>query len=144
MPLSHFGDKARPPSEAKLKTALGQTYPSWKAVQELVRGSAPTVTAEWGYASASTGWGLRLKLGKRVLLYLTPCLHHFLVSTALGEKAVALAQERGFPAKFLTLLDQAPRYAEGRGIRIQVGHSRDVRTVARLLELKLAAKAPVG
>ena len=138
MSLSHFGDRARPPSEADLKTALGPTYASWKAVQELVREAAPAATAEWGYASASTGWGLRLKLGKRVLLYVTPCLRHFLVSTALGEKAVALAQERRLPAKFLALLDQAPRYAEGRGIRLQVTTAADIRTVARIVELKLA------
>ena len=139
MSLSHFGDKARPPSEADLKAVLGPTYASWKAAHELVRGAAPTVTTEWGYGSTSTGWGLRLKRGKRVLLYLTPCRRHFLVSTALGQKAVALALTRRFPATFLDLLEQAPRYAEGRGIRAQVTHSRDLQTVARLVELKLAS-----
>lgn len=139
MALSHFSDKTKPPSEVQLKAVLGPSHANWNAVRELVHTSAPSATSEWGYSSSSTGWGLRLKLGKRVLLYLTPGERHFLVSTALGEKAVALAHARDFPAAFLSLLDKAPRYAEGRGVRIRVARATDVRTVARLLQLKLAS-----
>jgi hypothetical protein len=136
MALSHFTDKSHRPSEGDLGSALGPSWPLWREIQRLVAAQVPRVAEEWGY---TTGWSLRLKQGKRVILYMTPCEGHFLASTALGEKAVAAARERRVPKAFLTLLDDAPRYAEGRGIRLAVRRASDVRLVGHLITLKLGA-----
>lgn len=137
MALSYFADKAVRPSEAALRAALGTSFPLWRQVEDLVTDAAPGVHKEWGYTSTTTGWGLRLKLGKRVLLYMTPGKSHFLTSLALGEKAVARAHQQRMPASVLKLLDDAPRYAEGRGIRLKVTKAQTVRQVAHLVALKV-------
>lgn len=137
MALSAFDDRAREPTPAQLAQALGPAHAQWNRARELVRERVPELREVWGYSSASTGWGLRLVLGKRVLLYLTPQEGGFLVSTALGEKAVASARARRTPQAFLALLEDAPRYAEGRGVRLTVRRSRDLASVERLLALKL-------
>lgn len=139
MSLSAFGDKAHQPSDEAVRAALGPAYALWQEVHQVVAIAAPGVATVWGYTSASTGWGCRLKAGKRVLLYLTPQENHFLVSVALGEKAVASAHARRLPAPLLELLDKAPKYAEGRGIRFPVRKQQDLRYVAQLLGLKLGS-----
>jgi hypothetical protein len=139
MSLSFFADKARPPSDAELAECLGSAHALWTQVREHVASKA-RITAVWGYTSRSTGWGLRLKSGERVILYMTPREGEFLASTALGEKAIANA--RGLPPAVRRLIADAPRYAEGRGIRITVKRPSDVRSVAHVVALKVEGPAP--
>jgi hypothetical protein len=96
----------------------------------------------WGYSSQSTGWGLRLKDGDRVILYLTPRRGEFLASLALGEKAVRSASD--MPRGLRRLLDAAPRYAEGRGVRIVVRKASDARWIPELVALKLGSRLARG
>ena len=56
----------------------------------------------------------------------------------LGERACAAARAARLPASILTLIAEAPRYAEGRGIRIPVKTARDASDVGRLAAIKLA------
>jgi len=51
-----------------------------------------------------------------------------------GELAVARAAK--LSAAVLSVIDDAPRYAEGRGVRIPVRSSRDLTTLARLALIK--------
>jgi hypothetical protein len=136
MAVSFFDDKAHPPSDADLAKALGKSLRLWNRAKVLVHDAAGDVAEEWGYASKSTGWGFRLKQGKRVLLYMTPCDGHFLASTALGEKAVARAVELEVPPGLTTLIESAPKYAEGRGIRFPVKGEADLALLKHLIQLK--------
>lgn len=91
---------------------------------------------EWAFAGKSTGWGLRLKHGERVIVYMTPKAGSFLVSFALGEKAAAAALASRMPARLRTAIEDAPRYAEGRGVRLDVRGTREVPALARLARIK--------
>jgi hypothetical protein len=93
---------------------------------------------EWAFAGATFGWSLRLKHAKRVIVHMTPCTDHFLASFALGEKACAAAREWGLPASILALIADAPKFAEGRGVRIPVRTQKDARAVRKLAAIKLA------
>jgi hypothetical protein len=83
------------------------------------------------------GWSLRLKRGKQVVLYMTPQTGAFLAGIVLGEKAVRTAHESDVTRAVLTIIDRAPRYAEGRGIRIRVATRSDLRVVQQLAALKM-------
>ena len=96
------------------------------------------VSKEWGYTSKSTGWGVRLKRKDRIILYMAPCRGFFLASFALGEAAVRAAHASGLPAPVLELLDAAKKYAEGRGVRLEVRSAEDVRNVVELAVIKAA------
>ena len=136
MALSAFDDKTKPPQDGELKTTLGTTFALWTRLKAAVAKDLGPVTEVWGFASKSTGWGLRLKQKDRVILYMTPCQGYFLASMALGEKAVALAHERKLPAAVLDVIDTAKKYAEGRGVRIEVRTAKDVQHVRQLVEVK--------
>ena len=84
------------------------------------------------------GWTLRLKQPARVLVYLTPQRSHFLASFALGEKACAAVREAGVPAAILALIDAAPKYAEGRGVRIPVRNKAGLKGILAIAAIKLS------
>ena len=96
-----------------------------------------SISMVWGFTAKSTGWGLRLRRGDRVLLYMTPQPGRFLVSFALGETAVAAARAAKLGEALLEAIAAAPRYAEGRGVRIEVSKRDQVRALAALAGIKL-------
>ena len=136
MALSAFDDRSAPPTERSLAVALGASLVHWRALIAFASERYAPLVVKWGFTSASTGWGLRLQRAGRVLLYMTPREGHFLASTALGEKAAAAARARRVPKTLLAVIDAAPRYAEGRGVRFEVKRTTDRRCVEALLELK--------
>jgi hypothetical protein len=93
---------------------------------------------EWKSVSAKYGWGLRMKLKKRTIVYLLPCDGCFRVSFALGDRAVAAARQSDLSKGALKLLDEAPRYVEGTWMRLMVHASEDLADVRQLALIKLA------
>lgn len=138
MTLSAFDDKSKPPGEGDLKTTLGDAYGLWQALLRDIDSAFGPLSVEWGFASKSTGWGLRLKGEKRTVLYMTPCHAYFLASFALGEKAVQAAHTSGLPGSVLKVIDEAKKYAEGRGVRLEVRSAGDIRNVEKLAAIKMA------
>ena len=136
MPLSALTDKSHEPTDDMVRDVLGKAYEVWNDLIDLVEERIGTVSQVWGYTSKTTGWGLRLKQKDRVILYMTPQTGKFLVSFALGEKAVAEAKRAKLSPTLLTAIDNAPRYAEGRGLRVEVLRKRQVRDLATLAGVK--------
>ena len=136
MALSAFTDKTHQPTDKDLRSVLGKAYPAWVRLIELVSDRITPISQVWGFTSASTGWGLRLKRNDRVILYMTPREDHFLVSFVLREKAVAAAHAKKLPLAVLNAIESAPKYAEGRGVRIEVRQVREVAFLATLAEIK--------
>ena len=134
MALSAFVDKARPPTKEQLASILGKARGAWDALR-----TDPALAGlgeEWGFTSTSNGWGFRLRDEKRVIVYMTPQKGRFLASFTLGEKAVLAARAAGLPAALLAAVDAAPRYAEGRGFRVEVRTVKDARAIAVLAGIK--------
>jgi hypothetical protein len=138
MALSAFDDKSKKPTEPELEAVLGPAFLHWADLKRLVAEQPGAWNEAWGYTTRNTGWGLRIKNGERIILYMTPCEGHFLASFALGEKAVAAARKGSLPAAVLRTIDAARRYAEGRGVRLEVRNAGDVRNAAALALLKMA------
>jgi hypothetical protein len=135
MALSAFDDPKAPPAARDVVTALGKAHAAWKELRSL---AGKGLEEEWGFSSKASGWSLRLRDRKRVILYLTPQNGRFLASLALGEKAVAAAQKADLPPALLAAVAAAPRYAEGRGVRVEVRTTADARGVAALAAVKRA------
>lgn len=135
MALSFFEDPARAPDSGELAEALGEAQANWDLLVERVCERLPGVTPEWGYPGKKFGWSLRLKLGKKVVLYMTPGDRKFLASVSLGEKALEKARA-GLPAWLLDIIEAAPRYAEGRGVRVETNRDTDVEAIAEVVVVK--------
>lgn len=138
MALSVFIDKSRQPTEADIARVLEGSFVFWNELKERIASRFRPLTFEWGYASKTTGWGLRLKHKERIILYMTPCAGHFLASFALGEKAVQAAHEAKLPSSLLQIINSARRYAEGRAVRLKVTSARDVRNIEELAIIKMS------
>lgn len=84
---SIFTDKAITPSEAQLKTALGETYDHWLMLANLTLSLHPKATTHWHYSGEKFGWSFRISDTKRVLIYLLPRDQFFKVAFVFGSKA---------------------------------------------------------
>jgi hypothetical protein len=138
MALSAFDDKSKQPQDQDLSAMLGKTFKLWNELRGLIDARFAPMSEAWGFTSKTTGWGLRLKQGDRVVLYMTLCKGYFLASFALGEKAVKAAHDSGLPSSVLEAIDSAKKYAEGRGVRFEVRSAKDVHNIEKLAVIKMA------
>jgi hypothetical protein len=138
MALSALADKLKPPQPQDLAVTLGKTFVFWNELKAIIDAKFGPVSFEWGFTSKTTSWGIRAKTDKRTILYMTPREGYFLASFALGEKAVKTAHESDLPASVLKIIDSARKYAEGRGVRLEVRNARDVRNVEKLATIKMS------
>lgn len=134
--------EGRPPTDRELAATLGVAAPLWRRCLRQMRVSHGPLVDEWS-ASKAFGWTLRLKQPARALVHLTPRESHFLASFALGEKACAAAREAGLSAAILAVIDTAPKYAEGRGVRIPVRTKADLEGVLVIAAAKVSTTARV-
>ncbi len=138
MALSAFDDPTNPPTPEGLDATLGPAAHAWTELIADVRLHAGELTETWAFASAKFGWSLRLVQQKRVLVYLTPQAGRLLVGVVLGEKAIARTEAAGLASKrTLEVLDAAPRYAEGRGVRVPVETEDDLAVAIELTRIKI-------
>ena len=131
-----FIGKTTKPTEAEVAAALSSTAALWK---QLVNWMAEQGVgeSEWNSYSPKAGWALKLKQKKRTIVYLAPCAGCFRVAFALGDKAVAAARKVDQAKSTLKLLDEAPRYAEGTGVRLMVKDAKDLTVIKKLALIKL-------
>jgi hypothetical protein len=92
----------------------------------------------WSYSGKSHGWILQLRQKRRTVLYLVPCRGYFVASFALGKKACQAALESGLPPQVLEIIQHAPSYPEGRGVRLEVHSRKDLENVEELASIKMA------
>jgi hypothetical protein len=137
MVLSAFEDESRPPGTAELDAVLGPVAGLWEHLVAHVEAEYPPITPLWNFGGAKYGWSLRLKRRDRILLYMTPQHGSFLLGVVLGESAAKVAHGSGLPERVLTLIDEAPRYSEGRGIRMVVSADADLAVARTLASLKM-------
>jgi hypothetical protein len=132
-----FIGKTTKPTEAEIAAALGATAALWK---QLVGWMAEQGVAEseWNSYSPKAGWALRLKVKKRNIVYLGPCDGCFRAAFVLGDRAVAAAWKSDLAKGTLKLLDEAPRYAEGTGVRLMVKTAKDLAAIRKLALIKMA------
>jgi hypothetical protein len=135
--LSVFDDRNVQPTAGALAKVLGPAAAAWEALREGVANDCDAVE-EWTFSSAKAGWTLRLKHRKRIIVYMTPGKGHFLASFALGERACKAAEEADLPADVLRAIAEAPKYVEGRGVRIPVRTEKQAAAIRKLAAIKLA------
>lgn len=138
MAFSAFDDKASEPTDAKVAKVLGATSPLWIDLKALVASQFDPLAEDWTFSGKKWGWALRLKQKKRAVLYMTPSNGIFYVGFALGEKAVAAANTSDLPQSLLEIINGSQKFAEGRGVRLEVRSSADVDNVLTLATIKMA------
>jgi hypothetical protein len=133
-----FINHAAKPTPKELATALGPTATLWNDLLAQLADICSLSVQEWNSYSLKAGWSLRLKLKKRNILYMAPCKGCFRVAFILGDKGVKAARQIKLPQSILKIIDHAPRYPEGTGVRLLVKRASDLPAICKLAEIKLA------
>ena len=120
-----------------LSDALGQSYKYWEEIKNSLVDQYGTLTEEWKYYSASSGWTLKLLLKKRNLFFFAPCEKYFRIAFIFGDKAVSAVEESDLPARMVQELKSAKRYVEGRGLRLEIKKKADIKHVITLAGIKI-------
>jgi hypothetical protein len=140
MALSAFTDPAAPPTPETLESMLGPAAPLWSDLCAILRGLVGDVVEAWNHGGAKVGWSMRLVHDGRILAYLTPQAGHALVGVVLGEKAIARAEaSAGLSTPTREAIAAAPRYAEGRGVRIVMATADDLSVALELARIKVGS-----
>jgi hypothetical protein len=133
-----FVGKKTPPTAEEVSAALGASAAAWKQLVGWLATDLGVAEEEWKSSSPKYGWSLRLKLKKRTIVYLGPCAGCFRASFVLGDRAIAAARTSDLSKTALKLIDEAPRYAEGTGLRLMVKNTKDLASVRKIASIKLA------
>lgn len=137
MAFSIFEDKSHQPTDVDLAEVLGRSHTQWQALIAHASEAYAPLMVKWGFTGAKWGWSVRLIQKKRTVLYMTPRSRYFIVGLVLGEKAVKAAHASKLPADVLKAIDAAPKYAEGRGLRLEVRTKKDLAAVQTLAGIKM-------
>ena len=132
-----FIGKAGKPTNAELAAALGPAKALWDQLLSDLAEELQIADQEWSFYSLKAGWSLKLQRKKRNILYLSPCKDTFRVSFALGEKAVQAARASKLPQRVMRIIDEAKRFPEGAGVRLDVEGPKDLEVVRKLAKAKI-------
>ena len=113
------------PTEKEIYAALGPSSNTWKELVDWLAKELGVAEQEWKSSSPKYG-------------YLGPCNGCFRASFVLGDKAVAATRTSSLPKPVLKLIDEAPRYAEGTGLRLVVKTEKDLAAIRKLALIKMA------
>jgi hypothetical protein len=138
LPPNAFIGVAAAPTDTDLAAALGPAKPVWDALIDSLTADGIIDTREWKSYSRKAGWSLRLARGKRTIVWLSPCGRQICVGFILGDKALAAARQSNLPARVISLLDDAPKYPEGTGLRLHIKSASDLPAIRKLARIKLA------
>lgn len=133
-----FTEKGLIPTDMDLIENLGTTYALWHQIQEFVLDQYPKGLKEWNYPGKKYGYSYRIKDKKRAILYFLPRKNYFEVAFVFGQKATDLIMESDISLEIKNELIKARKYAEGRGIRIEVKNDLNITDIKKLVEIKLA------
>ena len=134
---SIFLDKEIMPTKEDLIDRLGTTYKLWVELYDFVFSKYLGGQAEWNFPGKKYGWSFRIKDKKRAIIYLLPREQYFNVAFVFGQKAVDAISISNINEEIKTNLEQATKYAEGRGIRIEVANASMIPDIKKLIEIKL-------
>jgi hypothetical protein len=135
-PVNAFIGWPKQPTDEELAAELGPAKALWDELVDVLS-EYNVSTQEWKSYSRKAGWSLSLKCKTRTIVYLIPCSGCFRVAFVLGDKAMKAARAAKLPAKLMKILDEAPRYAEGTGVRIGITRNGDIPVVQKLAAIKL-------
>ena len=138
MPENPFTDKNIKPDDKSLAKVLGESNKLWNDLKRHLRESYGELIEEWKFYSPKYGWTLKVLKKKRNLFFFSPRPNAFRVSFVFGDKAVSHIEASNLPDEMKTALRSARKYAEGRGISIEVKSVDEIEEIKKLVEIKLS------
>ncbi len=130
-------EKSVLPNHQMLVELLGETFSCWEEIRKHLAETYGSLTEEWKYYGAKNGWTLKMLYKKRNLFFFKPYDNYFVVSFIFGDKAVSAVCKSDLPKKMIQEITNAKKYAEGRGLRVEVKTQKAVAHIVKLIAIKM-------
>ncbi len=132
-----FSDKSTKPDDNVLAEMLGESIKLWGKLKRHIHDEYGEFIEEWKYYGKNSGWILKILRKKRNLFFFIPLEKSFRIAFVFGDRAVSEVERSDLPNKIKQSLLNARKYAEGRGIRIDVNTFEDIEDIKKLLDIKV-------
>ncbi|HUU38102.1 MAG TPA: DUF3788 domain-containing protein [Candidatus Desulfaltia sp.] len=139
MGTSVFTDRSKKPDGRRLNKAIGESGPHWTAIKTDIVKKHGEALEEWKYYGPKAGWVLKVLVKRRNLFFLTPLKDYFRITFVFGDKAASAVEKSNLRAAVKKDLRDARRYVEGRALRIEVKRQKDVASITKLIDIKIAS-----
>ncbi|MBN1117441.1 MAG: DUF3788 domain-containing protein [Bacteroidales bacterium] len=137
MPVKYFDKKELQPAEKNLELVLGNSYEVLRELSEYLKTNYHEPIPEWKFYSPKYGWTLKMLLKKRNLFFLSPRENAFSITFVFGDKALNAINESDLPADIKESLNNARKYAEGRGINLIIDDNSKTEILKQLIQIKI-------
>jgi hypothetical protein len=133
---STFMNEDQRPNDDEVKETVGSTAPLWFGLIDYLNQQLGATGQEWTWYK-KVGWSSYVIKKKRRIVYLLPSDGYFTASFVFGGKAVQAINESSLPKEIIDEMNDAPKYGEGRPLRVQVHDEKDLQHVQTLSQIKL-------
>ena len=137
MAEKHFTIKNEPPNEVRIKEILKDKYLVLEDIRKFIRDNIGETIEEWKYYGVKNGWVLKTFLKKRNLFFIGIYDNCFRISFVFGEKAVQSALESDISEELKKTLFEARKYAEGRGLSLEIFDNKHLEDIKKLIRIKV-------
>jgi len=137
MAENYFIEKKTKPDLTSVKNILCDSYNIWENLLNQLKKDYKFISEEWKYYGTKYGWSQKIYLKKRNLFFFTACEKCFIIAFNFGDRGVKAVENSNLPGNLINKLVNAPKYAEGRGIKIIVQNESDIGQVLCLIRIKI-------
>jgi hypothetical protein len=134
---SIFTDKSQQPNNQMLSGALGETYQVWEGIQKHLQSVYGELIQEWKFYGKNYGWQLKTLRKKRNLFFIIPHAGYFTQVFIFGDKAVSVIEQSDLPDHIKDTVRNAKKFAEGRGLALEVNSLEKIKIIKKLIEIKI-------
>ena len=132
-----FFEKETKPDEVMINEALGSRYAHLQAIRQFITDEIGDTNEEWKFYGRKLGWTLKKFYKKRNLFFIGIYRGYFKISFVFGERAAENVFNSGISAALIKELSEARKYAEGRGISINVENDGYLDDIKELIRIKV-------
>jgi hypothetical protein len=132
-----FNDKNEKPDENLLAEKIGVTFKYWVEIKKHIKEQYGNTTEEWKFYGNKYGWQLKTFYKKRNLFFLIPFEPYFKIVFVFGDKAVDEIKKSQISDNLKETVINAKKYAEGRGLAIEVKDEQYISDIKTLINIKI-------
>ena len=132
-----FIDKNNPPDDRSLSEKVGKAFSVLKEIRKFIRENYGAGSEEWKFYGHKYGWQLKTFLKKRNLFFIIPYQSFFNIVFIFGDRAVQAIRKSDVADCIKSEVVNAKKYAEGRGLSIEVTDDQYLADIKTLIDIKV-------
>lgn len=132
-----FFDKNVKPDDNLLAQKIGARFDYWREIKNYIIQQFGDTVEEWKFYGIKYGWQLKTLMKKRNLFFLIPYESYFKIVFVFGDRAVREIEKSDISEKLIKSVLNARKYAEGRGLAIEVKGDEFISDIKRLIKIKI-------